>query len=326
MAIIEAKAGKVSPAEFHDSVNRVFHSHESAVYDGIHRDMRLTLPRHYSGLVNAFLASHPLGGPIRVLDIGCGTGLSAELLLQTALADRIAEIDLLDTSDEMLRRCGQRPALRQVKHRLVQGTLGDLPVKPAYDVILTCSVLHHIPDLDTFFRDLRRLHRQGGMFLHLQDPNGDFMDDPELRRRTERFESTKHVPAWRKRMTPQRIWRRLRAAVTGNEARSYIDLVNDDLLRSGVIVEPLTYNEIWSVTDIHIYNGKGISLRTLAQLLPGYEMVAARSYSFFGTMSSELPPRFRKEEERLIGEGARNGLHIAAAWRNAGGSGRPERN
>ncbi len=192
----------------------------------------------------------------------------------------------------------------------------DLPAEPVYDVILTCSVLHHIPDLDTFFQLLRRRHRAGGMFLHLQDPNGDFMDDPELRRRTEKLENAQRVPRWRKRIMPQRVWRRLRATVTGKHPRSYIDLVNEDLLRSGVIVEPLTYNELWSVTDIHIYNGKGISLRTLERLLPGYETVATRSYSFFGTMYSEMPPRFQTEEDQLLQAGARNGLHIAAAWRN----------
>jgi len=319
LPLIEAKGGKVSPAEFHASVNRVFHSHESAVYDRIHKEMKLTLPRHFASLVNAFLASHPFDHPIRVLDIGCGTGLSAELLLQTALSERIAHIDLLDTSDEMLRRCGQRPSLSKVSHGLIQGTLEDVGPEPLYDVILTCSVLHHIPDLAAFFEQLRRRHRAGGMFLHLQDPNGDFMDDPELRVRTEQFERTRHTPPWLKRITPQRVWRRLRATVTGRQPRSYIDLVNEDLLRSGVITKPLSDNELWSVTDIHIYNGKGISLQTLGQLLPGYEMVSKRPYSFFGTMYSELTPQFQREEDRLLQAGAANGLHVAAAWRNVHG-------
>ena len=320
LPLIEAKGGNVSPAEFHAAVNRVFHSHESAVYDRIHKEMKLTLPRQFGSLVNAFLASHPFRHPIRVLDIGCGTGLSAELLLQTALSERITHIDLLDTSDEMLRRCGQRASLGKVSHSLIQGTLEDVSPEPVYDVILTCSVLHHIPDLAAFFQQLHRRHRKGGMFLHLQDPNGDFMDDPELRLRTEQFERTQHTPSWLKRITPQRVWRRLRAAATGQQPRSYIDMVNDDLLRSGVITKPLSDNELWSVTDIHIYNGQGISLRTLGQLLPGYEMVARRSYSFFGTMYSELSPQFQKEEDRLLRAGAANGLHIAAAWRNVHGS------
>jgi SAM-dependent methyltransferase len=320
LPLIEAKGGKVSPVEFHASVNRVFHSHESAVYDRIHKEMKLTLPRHFCSLVNAFLASHPFNRPIRVLDIGCGTGLSAELLLQTALSDRITHIDLLDTSDKMLRRCGQRPSLSKVSRSLIQGTLDDIGPEPVYDVILTCSVLHHIPDLAAFFQQLRRRHRAGGLFLHLQDPNGDFMDDPELQLRTEQFERTRHSPTWLKRVTPERVWRRLRAAVTGQQPRSYIDLVNEDLLRSGVITKPLSDNELWSVTDIHIYNGKGISLQTVGELLPGYEMVSKRSYSFFGTMYSELSPRFQREEDRLLQAGAANGLHVAAAWRNVHGS------
>ena len=44
---------------------------------------------------------------------------------------------------------------------------------------------------------------------------------------------------------------------------------------------------------------------------------SSRSYSFFGAMYSEMPLRFRREEDRLLLAGAQNGLHIAAAWRNS---------
>ena len=316
LPLISAKAA-VSPVEFHASVNRVFHSHESAVYDRVHREMALTLPRHFSALVDAFLAKYPLPESITVLDIGCGTGLSAELLLGTALGSRIAHLDLLDTSQEMLKRCAQRPALQRVARKLICGTLDGLSPAPAYDVILTCSLLHHIPDLNSFFRQLRGLHRQGGMFLHLQDPNGDFMNDIELQRRIEQFDRSQRTPHWVKRITAERVLRRLRAVITGKQARNYIDLINEDLLQSGVIKQAMTDNELWSVTDIHIYNGKGISLHRLERLLAGYELVSSRSYSFFGTMYSELGSRFQREEDRLLKEGARNGMHVAAAWRRS---------
>ena len=136
----------------------------------------------------------------------------------------------------------------------------------------------------------------------------------------EQFERTRRSLPWLKRITPQRVWRRLRATATGQPPRSFIDLVNEDLLRSGVITKPLTDSELWSVTDIHIYNGKGISLQTLGQLLPGYAMVSKRSYSFFGEMYSELAPHFQREEDRLLQAGAPNGLHIAAVWRKVNGS------
>ena len=217
----------------------------------------------------------------------------------------------------MLKRCAQRPALQRVPRKLICGTLDALSPDSTYDVILTCSVLHHIPDLHSFFRQLRGMHRQGGMFLHLQDPNGDFMDDMELQRRIEQFDSSQRKPHWVKRITAERVLRRLRAMVTGQQPRNYIDLINEDLLRSGVIKQAMTDNELWSVTDIHIYNGKGISLQGLERLLAGYELVSSRSYSFFGTMYSELGSRFQKEEDRLQKEGARNGMHVAAAWRRS---------
>ena len=72
--------------------------------------------------------------------------------------------------------------------------------------------------------------------------------------------------------------------------------------------------DIWAITDIHIYDGEGISVGTLSRLLPDYRLISARSYSFFGKMLSELPAGFRQREQQFIEAKAPNGLEIAGLW------------
>lgn len=316
LPLLKARGVRVSPEEFHAAVNVVFHAHESAVYDKVHVDMKETLLPHFQYLTTAFAASHLTPASLNVLDIGCGTGLSSEFLLQTCLGNRIAHIDLLDTSAEMLKRCGERTSINRISHRLIHGTLDALPAAPAYDVIVACSLLHHVPNLQAFLAQVERLQRPGGVFLHLQDPNGDHLNDPELKERTRHLDNrfSRRLPGWLKRATPRRVAARVVCELTGKKSKSYIDRINDDLLRSGVITSAMTENELWSVTDIHVVNGKGISLKAFEHWMAGYRLLRVRSYSFFGTMYAELPRSFRRKEDRLLRDGALSGQHVGAIW------------
>jgi SAM-dependent methyltransferase len=317
LPLMRAKGVTAGPREFQETVNLVFHNFESSVYDRIHRDLRESLPRHFHALIEDWLRVSEIRRPIRVLDIGCGTGASTELLLATAIGGRVEHVDLLDTSAEMLSRCGERESIRRVSHRLIRGTLDALPAHPAYDLILACSVLHHIPSLREFLSQLVRLQTDGGAFLHLQDPNGDYLQDGRLLERMDLLaqRTRRHAAQWAKRLTPRRVARRLWNSVSGKKNKSYIDLANDELIRRGLIAEPLSGTELWQVTDIHVYDGKGISVEELRSHLGSHELLAMRAYSFFGAMHSDLPAALKQEEDRLIEERALNGMHVGAIWR-----------
>lgn len=305
-----------SPEDFQSEVNVTFHKYESEVYDELHLDMWESLPLQFQLLAGDVLEKSPgLSDSLAMLDIGCGTGLASDCLKRTALGKRITTIDLLDTSANMLLRASQRAKTWSVPFRCIEGLLGAANVKEHYDLIVMCSVLHHIPDLPEFLKAIQRLQTTGGIFLHLQDPNGDYLADSVLRERIKQAEKESPQPA--SRFHPRRVLGRLYRELTGTQRNDYIAKTNRELLERGIIKSPLAVPDLFSVTDIHVNDGQGISLREIGHCLPDYELISERSYGFSGKLGNSMSEHLRKQEERLIADHALNGFHLAAAWRKA---------
>ncbi len=313
LPLIRKTRSPLSPSEFHKTVNVVFHDVEAGHYDLVHEDMWQSLGRQFNLLAGDLLPFVP--DRIRLLDIGCGTGLSTELLLQTGLGRHISHITLADTSTQMLERAAKRSRGWQIPTDTFNTGIESLC--GSYDLILVCSVLHHIPDIEEFLSSVSRLQKTGGILMHLQDPNGDNLNDGAYRQRLSELEAAHDKPILKKvaSIIPNR-WKLAVKKAIGK--KSYIDQVNDKLLQMKAIARPMREDEIWSVTDIHVdglpfSTGTGISLSRMRELLP-YQLIGARSYGFFGFLESELPAEFRSREQQLIQEHAVNGRYLAATW------------
>ncbi|MFZ0704871.1 MAG: class I SAM-dependent methyltransferase [Candidatus Korobacteraceae bacterium] len=313
IAVMQKHRTECSPEQFHAAVNVTFHEFEAEIYDQEHRDMWESVPKQVELLVGDWLGkcSQPPEA-LHVLDIGCGTGLASDSVLKSRVGARVRTIDLLDTSRTMLRRAAERAAGWPVPVRQFEGLLDSLPAGQTYDAIVTSSVLHHVPDLAGFFRTVRSMQQPGGVFLHVQDPNGDYLGDPELNRR--KAEVAAKAPDWVQRLHPRRIIGRVQREITGRQGEDYISKTNRALISQGIIKEPLTVAELFAITDIHANEGSGISINELRDLLPDYELLGQRSYGFFGQLPYGLPRSFTVREDELIAAGALNGFHIGAIW------------
>jgi len=95
-----------------------------------------------------------------VADIGCGTGRHA---LKLAAAG--ARVIAMDFSSVMLERARAKPGADRItfiQHDLAQ----PLPLAAgSFDRVLCCLVLDHIAELNSFFRELRRICRPEGAVL-----------------------------------------------------------------------------------------------------------------------------------------------------------------
>jgi ubiquinone/menaquinone biosynthesis C-methylase UbiE len=315
VSIMQRYDVRCSPSEFYEQVNLHFHAAESFVYDEIHRHVWETLPRQFE-LLTDDCATVAQKGKLRVLDVGCGTGLSAEAFLKTSLGSLTSEIHLLDTSKEMLgvavRRAKDWP-FQAISHH---GKVFDLPGSLQFDVILACSVLHHIADLKSFLKKVADRQNPGGLFLHFQDPNADYADDPDHLSRLAEYEAARspalRTPLFRK-LTPRRVYRRVLRQFKGRQ--DYIGQTNRSLVRAGIVGREMSAEDIWAVTDIrHGSLTKGISLEELKSMLPRHELVSCRTYNFFGDFGGLLD-EFRIKDNKLIGDRAMTGSRVAGAWK-----------
>ena len=104
----------------------------------------------------------------RALELGSGTGFFLLNLMQAGLAKHGSVTDL---SPGMV-----AAALRNAEHLGldVDGRVADAERIPydddTFDVVVGHAVLHHIPDLDTAFREVLRVLKPGGRFVFAGEP------------------------------------------------------------------------------------------------------------------------------------------------------------
>jgi len=93
-----------------------------------------------------------------LLDIGIGTGLSSYLFYKAGM-----NIYGLDNSPEMLDVCENKDVAVDLKlFDLAQGTLPYANEK--FDHVISVGVFHFFQDLDSFFREAKRIIKPGGTF------------------------------------------------------------------------------------------------------------------------------------------------------------------
>jgi 2-polyprenyl-3-methyl-5-hydroxy-6-metoxy-1,4-benzoquinol methylase len=318
LPLIQKTKSTLSPEKFQERINIVFHDFEANHYDAMHTDMWGSLQQQVNLLIDDLFSYKKIEGQeLSLLDVGCGTGLSTQILLNSKLGQHISQVTLLDTSPNMLKHATEKAKTWNKKYKTVNSYLSDLEEK--FDIIIISSVLHHIPDLEVFLKQVDNALNSCGILIHIQDPNGDYLNESLYNERKIQYErELKALPKNRKLIDfiPKSI---VRLAKRVLNRKDYIDQINDQLLAEKTIKYRLTADEIWSVTDIHVETksdviNKGISLRFLQKQLNNYDLIKMRSYGFFGYLKSDLLDTYKEKEEQFIGENQLNGRNISCLW------------
>ncbi len=318
LPLIKKTKSTLSPEEFQERVNIVFHDFEAGHYDAMHTDMWGSLQQQINLLVDdLFSAAKIENRELSLLDIGCGTGLSTQILLNSKLGDYINQVTLLDTSPNMLSHAAAKAKSWGKNFKTVNSYLGDLDEKS--DIIIISSVLHHIPDLEAFLKQVDNALNSGGILIHLQDPNGDYLNDALYVERRNQYEKELDALPQQKsisQLIPKPILKSIKRILN---RKDYIDKINDQLLAEKTISKRMTADEIWSVTDIHVETKndtvkKGISLDFLKTQLPNFSLLRMRSYGFYGFLKSDLIEQYKDNEEQFIQENQLNGRNISCIW------------
>jgi SAM-dependent methyltransferase len=125
------------------------------------------------------LAGRHLAGAARVLDVGCGEGQIARLLVREG-ARRVVGVDSSVAQLAQAARLGGGVAY-------VRASATALPLPAGgFDAVVTCLVLEHVADLDGALDEIARVLRPGGRFVMFvnhplfQVPGSGWIDDHVL--------------------------------------------------------------------------------------------------------------------------------------------------
>ncbi len=123
---------------------------------------RLLFGPSHRALIARIQASHA-DRPLRVLDIGCGTGVFAERLREAMPTAKIWGMDLVAG---MLARGAERWKTHAAHVQPVQGDSEHLPFDSgAFDVVTCANSFHHYPRQDRAVAEMCRVLKPGGRLL-----------------------------------------------------------------------------------------------------------------------------------------------------------------
>jgi len=139
--------------------------------------VRAALQRHVEA--RRFLR---MGGPLRgatALEMGCGRGVGAELILDVFGA---GTLDAFDLDPRMVALARRRLSSRGQRVRLWVGDASAIAAPDAaYDAVFDFGIIHHVPNWRAALAEVHRVLRPGGV-LYAEEPLGGFLNHPLLHR------------------------------------------------------------------------------------------------------------------------------------------------
>ncbi len=127
----------------------------------------LKLIPHYKDMINALISSIPFeqGAPVKVLDLGCGTGTVTQTLKEQFKNAKVTCLDLAENMIEMAK-------LKLQDYNNIEYVIGDFyeyNFTEKYDVIVSSLALHHLAtdeDKKGFYKKIYKALTPGGVFLN----------------------------------------------------------------------------------------------------------------------------------------------------------------
>ncbi len=154
--LIAALSGRASERAPSDYVEKLFDQYADRFDAHLVGTLNYSVPEKLVALLRPFF--DPKTERWRILDLGCGTGLSG-----MALAPCARELVGVDLSARMLEKARDRHLYHRLEHLDLVTMMRGEPVS-SYDVVLAADVFVYFGRLDELVDEARRLLRSAGLF------------------------------------------------------------------------------------------------------------------------------------------------------------------
>lgn len=307
-------------------INLLYHAVEAVSYDDSHPEIFGQLPALWTSMLEQAVALLP-GGPLTVVDYGCGTGFASSQALALLGEQRIKQLVCYDPSPEMLARCKERlkgwggaPILYCTSE-----DEWDSGRVPRVDLLLTNSLLHHLPDPIAMARGIRARMGDNAVWIAGHEPSARFYGNPECIAVWKGFERERLRARY---LSPRAYWGGiLRKLGLGSDPAS---VAARQAFAQGWFrrkPDPVT---IGLIVDLHVahspaevQDGRGLDYEKMANQLDGcFSVHEMTSYSFLGpTPEVSAPLRWQQQCSDLARRYPRDGANFCVVWRAQGGPG-----
>jgi SAM-dependent methyltransferase len=290
-------------------INNLFHSFGAASYDREHPEIFDVLPSLWDQMTQQL----PDRQSWDVLDFGCGTGFEAGQIIRS-LKGKVRRIVCFDPSPEMLARCKIR--LEGVDAAVFCNRLEEAGKQAPFDLLLTNSLLHHLPDIRETINALRPSLSPRALWLAGHEPSARFYRNPDCLRFLNEY--SRHYQR-AKFFDPAAYIGKMRMILGRHPLRATAKAA----FRQGLfkkLPSPLVIDRIVDFhvphTPAEVQGGRGLDFEQMKTgLAPEWSLQWVKTYSFFGpfkptgasrhwmTRSNELAERFPQD-----------GANFATVW------------
>lgn len=320
---IEPYGPRAPLEELVQRLNQFYHACEARDYDRNHPEIHVQLEPYWNEMIGCGLPA-AAGRAWRVLDFGCGTGFEAVQLLRVVGRDNIAEFVCHDPSPEMLDHCRARIGPHVPHARFTSSAEELAPTQECFDVLLTNSLLHHLPDPLGTIRALSPLLAEDAVWLAGHEPSNRFFRNPECHGAYARYLEYRKV--W-KYFSPSSYVTAAKRALgcQSNPAK----VAAAAALREGLFKQMPPQRLVQQLVDFHVPRsadeaeaGKGFDFHNLRKDFEvEWDLVWTKSYSFMGTFPEyRLSARWVKECRALQERFPDDGANFCAVWKRCLGN------
>ncbi len=149
-------------------------SHIQSLFDGYadHYDIHMqqvlsySLPDFMASMMGAALREYIVpSAALKILDMGCGTGLLGQALYDNIKTDHVLNMSFtlegVDLSPKMLQKAGERAIYQRLTHQDLLAYLQSAPSE-SYDGLMAADVVNYLGDLSLFFEQANRVLKPSG--------------------------------------------------------------------------------------------------------------------------------------------------------------------
>jgi SAM-dependent methyltransferase len=299
-------------------LNGLFHSVEAPHYDRRHQEIIEELPPVWRAMIGRAEAA-VAGKTWSILDFGCGTGFEAQQVVSVLQAERIASLVCYDPSAEMLAAC-RRKLAPQCSRAAFTDSLDEVRKGPRrFNVLLTNSLLHHMPRPWETVESLAPLLEPGTIWLQGHEPSRRFFQNAEC---LAAYTAYVRDYRWRRFLSPKKYAGRLGRWLRGE--RTPADATARRSHAEGLFHRRPPASVVGWLVDYHVAHnaeqaraGKGFDFREMEeQFRARWQLHWAASYSFMGPVGeSALAPRWKRLAMLLEQKYPQDGADFCCVWR-----------